>query len=122
EALDDRRVVVRRARERRELDRIVVEDRRPDQRRFDEVRVRVVDQLRPRRILRDVDATLLETAAQVVLVACPETMLLERLDEAQPPPRWCEIDLLIAERHAGRSDNLPRGLRDELLDPLHRVP
>src|SRR5204863_2564874 len=122
EALADLRVVVRRARERRELDRVVVEDRRPDQGRLDELRVRVVDQLRPRRILRHVNATLLETAAQVVLVPCTETVFLERIDEPQPPPRWCEVDLLIAERDAGCSEHLLRGLGYELLDPPHRVP
>ena len=84
EPLDERLVLVRRARERRELDRPVVDDRRLDQLRLDEVRVRVVDELRPRDVARRVDARVGELLAQLVLVARPDALLLERLDEAQP--------------------------------------
>ena len=56
EPLDDLRVVVGRPRERRELDRVVVEDRRLDQARLDVCGERLVDELRPRLVLRDVDA------------------------------------------------------------------
>ena len=82
EALDDRRVVVGRPRERRELDRVVVEDRRLDQLGLDEVAERVVDEAAPGVVRARVDAALLQPLAQVVRVARPEALLLERVDRA----------------------------------------
>ena len=83
EALDDRLVVVGGARERRQLDRPVVDDRRLDQLGLDEVRVRVVDELRPRAVARDVDVRGGELRPQLGLVARPDAVLSERVDELQ---------------------------------------
>ena len=121
EALHERRVVVRCPRERRQLDRVVVENRRLDERRLDEPRVRVVNELRPRRIVRDVDVSFPEPAAQVALVAGPEPLLLERVDELHSSPRRGEVDLLPLEGRLRRPEHVLRGTRDELLDPGHRV-
>ena len=87
EPLGERRVVVGRPRERRQLDRVVVDDRRLDQARLDEVRERVVDELRPVLVGLGVDAALGQPRAQLVRVARPELVLLERLDERDAPPR-----------------------------------
>ena len=62
EPLDDRRVVVRRAGEGRELERVVVEDRRLDERRLDEQAQRMVDELRPAPVGRGVDVALGQAA------------------------------------------------------------
>ena len=75
------------ARERRELDRVVVDDRRLDQARLDEVGERVVDELRPVLVGVRVHAALLEPGAELRLVARPELELLERVDEANAAPR-----------------------------------
>src|SRR5438093_9244 len=56
EALDELRIGVGPAREGRHLNRPVVDDRRLDQLRLDEVRVRVVDKLRPGLVVSRVDA------------------------------------------------------------------
>ena len=72
EALDDLRVVVGHARERRELDRLVVEDRRLDQPRLDERGDRLVDELRPRLVARRCRHRGPSAAAQLVGVARPE--------------------------------------------------
>ena len=97
EALDHRRIVIGRARERRELDRVVVEDRRLHEPRLDEMAVRMVDQLRPRLVGGRVDAPLVQPRAQLVGVPRPEAVLLERLDEAESPPGSLQVELLAAE-------------------------
>src|SRR5262249_60051755 len=92
-----------------------------DLRRTDERRGRLVDNLSPARALRPIDAALLEPPAQLVLVPRPEAVGGEGLDEAQPPPRRGEVDLLAAEGDTSGVEHLTSRLRDELLDALHRV-
>ncbi len=87
EPLDDLRIVVGRPRERRELDRVVVEDRRLDQLGLDEVGERVVDELGPVLVGGGVDAPLVQPLAQLGLVARPELALLERVDELERASR-----------------------------------
>ena len=91
-------VLVAHARERRELDRVVVEDRRLDQVRLDEVRERVVDELRPGLVVLRVDVAGVEPRAQLGLVARPQVVLVERVDELEPPPGRRQVDLVAAER------------------------
>ncbi len=69
EPLDDRRVLVGRAGERRELDGVVVQDRRLDQLRLDEDGQRMVDELRPGLVLAGVHVARLEPCPEVGLVA-----------------------------------------------------
>ena len=111
EPLGERRVVVGRAGERRQLDGIVVDDRRLDQRRLDEVAERVVDELRPVLVGRRVDAALREPGAQLVGIARPELELLERLDEPEPLPRRLQVDLVAPERDDGRRPCTSRATR-----------
>ena len=88
EALDDPSVVVGRARERRELDRVVVEDRRlRSAAGSTKWQCAWSIELRPRPVGRRVDAALVQPRAQLVLVARPEAVLVERVDEPDPPPR-----------------------------------
>ena len=122
EALGQRRVVVGRPRERRELDRVVVDDRRLDQLRLDEVAERVVDELRPVAVGARVDPALGQPGAQLGLVARPQLLAprAPRRTGARATgalrsiswPRNCTVVV--------PSDLLRHGL-DERLDPLHRV-
>ena len=82
EPLCERGVVFRRTRERRQLHRVVVDDRRLDELRLDEVREGVVDELRPASVLARVDPTLGKPRTQLLLIASPELDILQRLDEA----------------------------------------
>src|SRR5204863_2548203 len=104
EALDDRGVVVGRPRERRELDRVVVEDRRLDQLRLDGVAERVVDELAPADVRARVDASLVEPLAEIGLVARPEALLLERVDELDALPGSGEVDVVASEGDLRRPD------------------
>ena len=81
----------------------------------------MVDQLRPRRVLRHVDVARLEQRAQLGLVAGPEALLGERVDELHAAPRRGEVDLLALELDLRRPEHLERGVRHELLDAVHRV-
>ena len=121
EPLGQRRVVVGRSRERRQLDRVVVDDRRLDQPRLDEVREGMVDELRPVLVGVRVDTALRQPGAKLVGIARPELVALERVDESHARPRARQLDLVPAERHLGRAPHLPRDALDELLDPVHRV-
>ena len=121
EALDERVVVVRRARERRQLDRPVVDDGRLDQLRLDEVRVRMVDELRPGLVARDVDPCGDELAAQLGLVPGPDAVRVERVDELHARPRLREVDLVLAEGRLRSPDRRLSGLLDERLGARHRV-
>ena len=103
EALDERLVAVGRAGERGELDRPVVDDRRLDQLRLDEVGVGVVGELRPAAVARDVDSRLGQLRAQLGLVARPDAVRLERLDEAHLLPVG-EVDVVAAERRLRPAD------------------
>ena len=105
----------------RHLDRVVVQDRRLDQLRLDEVAERVVDELRPGPFAAVSTPRASSRRAELVGVARPEPVLLERVDELDPPPGRRELDLVAAERDLRRPDRLVRDGRDELLDPLHRV-
>jgi hypothetical protein len=58
----------------------------------------MVDELRPAAVLRRVHAALLEPAPQLVLVARPEPLQLERVQELEPSPRSLQVDLVPAER------------------------
>ncbi len=71
--------------------------------------------------MRDVDVALPEAPPQLVLVARPETVLGEGIDELHAPPGGGEVDLLALERHLRRAEYVLRRPRDELLDPFHRV-
>ena len=122
EPLRDRRVVVGRPRERRQLDRIVVEDRRLDQARLDVGRDRLVDELRPGPILRDLDAPLGQALLQLVEVTRPQVGRRELVDEPHALPRRLEVDLVPLEGDAGRPDRLRRHELDQPLHPGHRVP
>ena len=122
EALDDPRLVVRRPRERRQLDRVVVEDRRLDQLRLDEVAERVVDELRPGRVGAVSTPRSSSRARSSAVVARPEAELFERVDQLEAAPRRRQVDLVARGRStfvvpvASCGDG-----RDELLDAGHRV-
>ena len=121
EALGERLVLVGDARERRELDRVAVDDRRLDQARLDEVRERVVDELRPVLVRLGVDAALGEPGTQLDLVARPQLERLERLDEADALPGPLQVDLVPAEGRDRRAERLERDLLEHRLDAIHRV-
>ena len=108
EALDQPRVVVLRAREGRELERIVVEDRRLHELRLDEVAERVIDELGPRAVVRRVDPPAVEDGAQVGLALGPDSFLRERLDERHALPRGREVDLAAAEADDRAAENVAR--------------
>ena len=83
----------------------------------------MVDELRPVLVRARVDAALVEPRAQLVRVARPEPVLLERVDEREAPPARREVDLVPAERDLRRAERrLGAAVADELLDPRHRVP
>ena len=107
--------------ERRELDRIVIEDRRLDQLRLDQVAEGVVDELRPRLVLARVHLPVGEPAPQVVGVAGQDPLLLERLDQLDPAPGRLQVDGLAPEGRLRRPGCLARHGGDELLDANHRV-
>ena len=48
-------------------------------------------------------------------------MRLERLDEADAPPRALQVDLVPSEPRDRRSERLERDLLEHRLDPVHRV-
>ena len=75
-----------------------VDDRRLDEARLDEMAEGVVDELRPVLVGLGVDPPLREPGAQLALVARPELVRLERLDEAEALPRALQVDLVAAER------------------------
>ena len=110
-----------RARERRELDRVVVEDRRLDETRLDVRGHRLVDELRPRLVLGDVDLALLEPALEVVVVGRPEVELLQLVDESHALPRRLEVELVPLERDLRRAERRERDVLDERLHAAHRV-
>ena len=106
EPLDDA-LLVGGPRERRELDRVVVEDRRLDQARLDEVRERVVDRAAPRSCRAVVSTPRsFEPRAQLVLVARPEPVLGERVDELAAAARRLQVDLVAAEGDRRRAERL----------------
>ncbi len=121
EALGQLWVVVHEPRERRELDRVPVDDRRLDQARLDEVAERVVDELGPVLVGARVHASLLEPRAKLLGVARPELELLERVDEADALPGCLQVDLVAPERRDRRPEDLERDALEQLLDPRHRV-
>ncbi len=121
EPLDERVVVVHRPCERRELDGMAVHHRRLDEGRFDEVGERVVDELRPIPVGLGIDTALLQPGAQLVRVASPELVLLERLDEREPAPRALQVELVLPEGDRRRSQDLARDLLEHRLDAHHRV-
>ena len=82
---------------------------------------RVVDELRPVLVRLGVDAALVSHARSSSVVARPELLRLERLDEADPPPRRLQVDLVPPEGDDGRAVHLARDALDELLDARHRV-
>src|SRR5436305_4525372 len=82
---------------------------------------RVVDELRPARILRGVDAALVQTQAELVRVTRPELVLLEGVEKLQAPPRRLQIRFVPTEADLRRPGRLPRDPLDELLDSLHLV-
>ena len=63
----------------------------------------------------------LERAPQLGLVARPEAVLLERVDELDALPRRLQVDLVPAEGDLRRADRLAGDALDEALDPGHRV-
>ena len=82
---------------------MAVDDRRLDQARLDEVAERVVDELRPVLVGVRVDAALGEPRAELVLVARPQLVRFERLDEPDAPPRALQVDLVPSEPDDRRS-------------------
>ena len=81
----------------------------------------MVDELGPVLVGLRVDPALGQPGAELVGVARPELVPLERLDEADALPRAGELDLVTAEGHASLSQHLARDTLCELLDPRHRV-
>ncbi len=81
----------------------------------------MVDQLRPGRILRDVEAAPLEQLPQLRLVLRPDALLVEGVDEGDPAPRCLQVDLVAAELDDRRAERLLRHTLDEPLDARHRV-
>ena len=121
EALGQQRIVVGGARERGELDRVVVDDRRLDQLRLDEVAEGLVDELRPVAVGVGVHPTLGQPGAQLDLVARPQLLRLEGVREADARPRRLQLELVAAELHRRRAEHLARHGLDERLDAHHRV-
>ncbi len=97
------------------------DDRRLDEARLDEVAEGVVDELRPVLVGLRVDSPLRQPGTQLALVARPELVRLERLDEADAPPRPLQVDLVAAERRDRGSEGVERDLLEHRLDPVHRV-
>ena len=122
EALHERRVVVGRPRERRELDRVVVEDRRLDQVRLDEGLRRVVDELRPvacratcRRPARRAQPAARRRRAVQSPCSASASASCSRRHGAFRSTSWPrKVDLRRPERRE-------RDPLDEVLDPHHRV-
>ena len=121
EALGQRLVVVGGARERRDLDRVVVHDRRLDQARLDVVAEGMVDQLRPVLVCVGVDLARVQLIAERRLVANPEAVLGERIREANPLPGRLQVELVTLEGRLRRPHHLERDRLDQPLHPLHRV-
>ena len=126
EALGQRRVAGHAARQRRQLDRVVDQEGRLDQVRLDEVRQRVVDELRPglvgarlelRRHQRAAQGRLVARAGERVEAEVPR----EGGPERQPAPRRLQIDHLALPRDLGGPERLLRGVRDHLLRHAHDV-
>src|SRR5438552_10505565 len=84
------------------------------------MRVGVVHYLRPRLVVRRVDARSDQLAADFVRVARPHALLLERLDEPHALPAR-EIDLVSAESRLRAAERRLRSALDEGLRSLHRV-
>src|SRR5207237_3444039 len=61
-------------------------------------------------------------APQLALVASPETLGLERIDEREPPPGPAEVDVVAAVLDLRPGVDLARDEGDELLHTRHRVP
>ena len=118
EALGQRLVVVGRARERGDLDRVVVHDRRLDQARLDVVAEGVVDELRPVLVGVRVDLARVQLLAQRRLVADPEAVLGQRVREADALPGRLQVDLVTLETSSSSSlvtssatDSISRSIR-----------
>ena len=108
-------------RERRELDGVVVDDRRLDEPRLDEVTECVVDELAPRVVSARVHLTLLEPAAEVIHISCPDILFFQGIDELDPPPRSFEVGVVATEGDLRRPDRVLGDPRDKLLDSNHRI-
>ena len=81
----------------------------------------MVDELRPRLVLADVDARRDELRAQLVRIARPDAVRLERIGEAHALPRLGEVDVVPAERDLRPADRLVRDAFHERLASLPRV-
>src|SRR5207248_4335742 len=92
-----------------------------DELRLDEVRVRMVDELRPRLVVARVDPAGVELRAQLVAVARPGVLLLERSDEPDASPRRCELDLVAPEGDLRAADRFLGRTRHERFGSLHGV-
>ena len=82
---------------------------------------RVVDELRPRLVGVRVHPALLHPPAQVVGVARPHALGLQRVDQPETLPRRLEVDLVTPEAPLRRARGLLRDRGDEVLDAGHRV-
>ena len=81
----------------------------------------MIHQLRPRLVVARVDTGSVELCAQLVGIARPGALLLQRLDELHPPPRARQVDLVPPERDLRRPDRFLRRALHQRLRPLHRV-
>ena len=68
-----------------------------------------------------VDAGGLELGAQLVRIARPDALLLERVDELDALPRPRQVDVVTSKLHLGGPDRCERCAFDERLGTFHRV-